>query len=228
MKQYKVTANELMGVSQSHLTPVGDTHFLHKNVCEPFLKMQEAAASDGIDIQICSSFRSFDQQLSIWNRKWLGELPLNTLENTQLVASELSDTQKIHAIMLWSALPGASRHHWGTDFDVYDHKSVHTHAHKLALVPSEYEGVGPCAALSKWVVNNASNFGFYLPYAKYVGGVAQEPWHLSYEEVAKGIQDGFVIDELYSQLEQADILGKNLVLKLLPSLVKQYTFNLGP
>ena len=28
------------------------------------------------------------------------------------------------AILLWSALPGASRHHWGTDFDVFDRAAV--------------------------------------------------------------------------------------------------------
>ncbi|MFT6268998.1 MAG: LAS superfamily LD-carboxypeptidase LdcB [Alphaproteobacteria bacterium] len=228
MNSITISANELMGLSQSHLVSVNTEHFLHKSVLIPFVNMRDAAAKDGVDIQICSSFRSFDKQLSIWNRKWLGELPLNTLQNTKLIASELSDQEKIHAIMLWSALPGASRHHWGTDFDVYDNASIQALNHKLALIPSEYEGGGPCEAMSKWIIQHAASFGFYLPYAKYVGGVAREPWHLSYKKVAKNIQKSFVIDELYSQLQQADILGKKLILKQLPSLVRQYTFNLGP
>lgn len=227
MKLLSISAAELMGLSQSHLVPVTNMHFLHKSVVAPFLDMHKAAAYNNIDIQICSSFRSFDKQLSIWNRKWSGELPLNTLQNTTLIASELSDQEKIHAIMLWSALPGASRHHWGTDFDVYDHTAIQAQNHSLALVPSEYEDGGPCEAMSKWIIKHASNFGFYLPYAEYVGGVAREPWHLSYKELATSIQKSFVVDELYSQLERADILGKELILKQLPALVKQYTFNLG-
>jgi LAS superfamily LD-carboxypeptidase LdcB len=228
MNAFNSRANEVMGLSQAHLVPIGNNHFLHKNVALPFIEMQDAAATQHIDMQICSSFRNFDKQLSIWNRKFSGELPLYTLQNTELLASELSEQEKIHAIMLWSALPGASRHHWGTDFDVYDRASVHAQKHKLALIPSEYENGGPCEKLSKWIIQYASQFGFYLPYANYVGGVAREPWHLSYKSEATSIQEGFVIDELYSQLEQADILGKELILQQLPRLVKQYTFNLGP
>jgi succinyl-diaminopimelate desuccinylase len=223
-----VRVDELMGLSQTHLLPVNKTQLLHNSVVTPFLNMQKAAASEGVDIQICSGFRSFDKQLSIWNRKWAGELPLYSLQNEELISNALSDNEKIHAIMLWSALPGASRHHWGSDFDVYDRTSVQAKNHTLALIPSEYEDGGPCEKLSEWINQNAAQFGFYLPYAKYVGGVAREPWHLSYKEVAHNIQKSFVVDELYAQLEQADILGKSLILKQLPSLVNQYTFNLGP
>jgi LAS superfamily LD-carboxypeptidase LdcB len=197
-------------------------------VIEPFTKMQKAAIKDGIDIQICSSFRDFDKQLSIWNRKWLGELPLLSLDDEIIDPNSLTETEKIHAIMLWSALPGASRHHWGTDFDIYDKNEVEKRQHKFRLVPSEYEEQGPCGALSNWISKNASNFGFYLPYRDYVGGVAREPWHLSHEKSAKEITSQFAINALYAQLEQTDILGKNQVLICLEDLVHQYTFNLGP
>ena len=228
MNECSLSPAQLMGLDQSHLIPVGNKHYLHKNVAAAFEKMRQGAALDGVDIQICSSFRSFDQQLAIWNRKWSGELPLNTLQNTQLNTAQLSDEEKIHAIMLWSALPGASRHHWGSDFDVYDRASVDACNHSLKLVPSEYEDGGPCGKLSQWILRHASHYGFYLPYAKYVGGVAQEPWHLSHKQVAKDIQKTFVIDQLYAQLAHSSIMGKALVLELLPELVKQYTFNLGP
>jgi LAS superfamily LD-carboxypeptidase LdcB len=235
----EISAQEVMGLSESHLvaltnddckstsTESNTNHALHKNVIGPFLEMQAAAKQAGADMQICSSFRSFHKQLSIWNRKWSGELPLYTLNNKTLVASELSNQEKIHAIMLWSALPGASRHHWGSDFDVYDKASVQSCNHTLELIPSEYQNDGPCALLSTWINEHASKYGFYLPYAKYVGGVAEEPWHLSHKETAQNIQNRFVLEELYAQLEQADILGKASILKRLPSLVKRYTFNQG-
>ena len=228
MNKNVLNTAEIMGLSDKHLVSVGNGHFLHNEIAKAFFTMQKAASVAGIDMQICSSFRNFEKQLSIWNRKWLGQLPLNTLDNKLLVANDLSDQEKIHAIMLWSALPGASRHHWGTDFDVYDKSCVERHHHDFQLVPSEYENNGPCAALSKWISKNVNRYGFYLPYSQYVGGVAIEPWHISNIELASHIQSSFQLDDLYAQLEQADILGKSTILKLLPALVSQYTFNKGP
>lgn len=228
MNKNALNTAEIMGLSDKHLVAVGNEHFLHNEIADAFFIMQKEAAIAGVDMQICSSFRSFDKQLSIWNRKWAGDLPLYTLDNKLLNANSLSEQEKIHAIMLWSALPGASRHHWGTDFDVYDKSSVERHHHDFQLIPSEYETNGPCAALSIWISNNATRYGFYLPYSKYSGGVAVEPWHISNIEVASRIQASFQLDDLYAQLEQADILGKEAILKLLPALVSQYTFNKGP
>lgn len=218
---------EVMGLSEAHLSPISTDHALHMDVIAPFFNMQKAAAVDGVDLQVCSSFRSFGKQLSIWNRKWQGDLPLNTLDGKTLDANTLNNNEKIHAIMLWSALPGASRHHWGSDFDVFDQRKVDASGHNLCLVPSEYENSGPCAELSQWIKNHASEYGFYLPYAKYVGGVAEEPWHMSHRQTAHKIQQNFAIEQLYAQLEQADILGKVSILKQLPTLVKRYTFNEG-
>lgn len=228
MKNEACSPAEIMGLNDTHLVSIGNEHFLHHSIVEAFYTMQNAAKTAGVDMQVCSSFRSFDKQLSIWNRKWSGELPLYTLQNTLVFAHDLSAQEKIHAIMLWSALPGASRHHWGTDFDVYDKQSVERLQHDFTLIPKEYEGEGPCAELSKWINQYAKSFGFYLPYSKYIGGVAKEPWHISNIEIAHNIQSHFQLDDLYAQLEQADILGKDSILKQLPALVNQYTYNQGP
>ncbi len=32
----------------------------------------------------------------------------------------LSDLEKCKAMLRWSAVPGASRHHWGTEIDIFD------------------------------------------------------------------------------------------------------------
>lgn len=216
-----------LGIDENRLVAVGNGHFLHETVVEPFFNMQKAAKADGVDIQVCSSYRNFEKQLSIWNRKFGGELPLYSLSNTQLNHEELSDEQKVHAIMLWSALPGASRHHWGTDFDVYDKASVEALNHDFQLVPSEYEPNGVCGRLNTWIVNNGEHFGFYFPYAKFVGGVAREPWHMSFKKLAISIENDFDIAELYNHLERSELLGKETVLKMLPELVYRYTLNRG-
>lgn len=229
--------NQIMGETRSHTCAVladdeanalqANSHFLMPEVRDAFLQMQVAAKKAGLDLQICSSFRDFDKQLSIWNRKWRGELALYTLNGEKLDAHTLSDIEKIHAIMLWSALPGASRHHWGTDFDFYDKHSIEEQKHTFELIPEEYSGQGPCSKLCEWVHQHAESFGFFLPYANYVGGVASEPWHLSHKNTASNIEAQFDIEALRTKLAQSDILGKESILPILDELVARYTFNQG-
>ena len=45
------------------------------------------------------------------------------------------------AILVWSALPGASRHHWGTDLDVFD-RAVQPPGEPLELLARHYEPGG--------------------------------------------------------------------------------------
>ncbi|MFC4699559.1 M15 family metallopeptidase [Glaciecola siphonariae] len=222
-----INKQQIMGFDSGHVCPVDAQHVLMPEVREAFLAMQSDAHEQGLDLQICSSFRSFEKQLSIWNRKWLGELPLFSLDGDLLELDTLSDIDKIHAIMLWSALPGASRHHWGTDFDFYDKTRVEASGHPFKLVTDEYETDGPCAALATWVHANAARFGFYLPYANYVGGVAREPWHLSYKKTAEHIQQHFDLSLLTTLLTESNIQGKDAVLAILPELVERYTYNRG-
>ena len=117
------------------------------------------------------------------------------------------------AILTWSALPGASRHHWGTDIDVFDKQKVESSGQKFELVTGEYESDGPCSALAHWLEDNIQNFGFSLPYASYTGGVAREPWHLSYRAIADQIEaflkSGNKIDVIESGISGQPTLGAN-------------------
>ncbi|WP_350595574.1 M15 family metallopeptidase, partial [Pseudoalteromonas sp. 45-MNA-CIBAN-0466] len=89
------------------------------------------------------------------------------------------DIDKCIAIMLYSALPGASRHHLGTDLDIYD-KSAVSDDYVLQLSPNEYQQGGPFAKLSQWLDTHLAEFGFYRPYQYDLGGVAPELWHISH------------------------------------------------
>ena len=64
---------------------------------------QDAAQKDGIDLQLVSSFRDFDRQTAIFNRKWAGQAQLDT-NGDELPFEALSDNEKLHAILTWSAL----------------------------------------------------------------------------------------------------------------------------
>lgn len=215
----------ILGLDESHLVQCGDRHMLQAPVAEAFLSMQKQAIKEGIDLQIVSSFRNFERQLTIWNKKWQGLLPLYSLKGELLDTNSLNDEQKMHAILLWSALPGGSRHHWGTDLDVYDKSAVDAYPDDFQLVSEEYQPQGPCYALACWLVKNAQYFGFYLPYATFNGGVAAEPWHISFKAIADDIVTELDIDLIASQIEQSDMLGKSVVLPNLKLIFKRYTLN---
>src|SRR5690606_40538719 len=68
---------ELTGRARTHVVEINQLQCtLHYEAVASLLAMRDAAASEGIDLAVCSSFRDFDTQLSIWNRKWAGERPL--------------------------------------------------------------------------------------------------------------------------------------------------------
>lgn len=111
----------LLGKDKELLQTVPGTKFLlHPQVREAFLKLQSLAALDGIDLQLISAFRPYERQLEIWNSKARGEREL-LYDNGRIIDfNSLSPEDLMWTILRWSALPGASRHHWGTDFDVFD------------------------------------------------------------------------------------------------------------
>ncbi|MCL4137223.1 UNVERIFIED_CONTAM: hypothetical protein GTU68_016231 [Idotea baltica] len=146
--------------------------------------MQEAAAKEGLNLQVASGFRSYERQLSIWNAKATGQRCLLNDNGQPIDSNSLCDTEKLYAILRWSALPGCSRHHWGTDLDVWDSAAV-ADDYSLLLVPEEYQQDGPFYLLSCWLDEHAETYGFVRPYAIDRGGVAPEPWHLSYQPIAK-------------------------------------------
>ncbi|MCA1767560.1 MAG: M15 family metallopeptidase [Idiomarina sp.] len=213
---------ELTGAGETHLTAV-DGHKLHPDAAQAYLGMQKAAMANGLQLAIASGFRSLDRQLSIWNRKWRGKLPLLSQHGEQLDVSTLTDIEKMHAILHWSALPGSSRHHWGSDLDIYDPRPFENSERKLRLVPAEYTDTdGPCHNLWQWLTQHAHEHGFFFPYARYQGGVAQEPWHLSYRPVSTKCHQQLSIELLAETISSLAIEGKPIILDNLVQIKNQY------
>lgn len=218
-----MTQDQLLGLDESHLILVGrGPHRLTAATAAAFNDMQVAAAHDGFNLQAASSWRSFERQLAIWNGKWRGERPLLDAASQPIDALQLSDEARLHAILRWSALPGTSRHHWGTDLDIYDPDCLPAGT-RLALEPWEYEADGWFADLSEWLGDRMNDFGFFLPYARPVGadqGVAYEPWHLSFSPES----DELMLDPaaLALCLQQADIEGKGCILAHLDEILARY------
>lgn len=218
----KFTVDQLTGRARDHLVELADPRCtLHKEAAGPFLAMRAAAAADGIDIVPFSSFRDFDRQLAIWNGKFRGERPMEDRSGKPLDIRGFGAAERVEAILWWSALPGASRHHWGTDMDVMDANAV-PEGYRLKVVPAEYAPGGPFARLTTWLDANMHAFGFFRPYATDRGGVSPEPWHLSYAPVAERALAALTPQHLREVLAAADIEGKEAVLAALPDNFARY------
>ena len=121
-------------------------YLIHKDVLESFKNLQEKAKNEmGIDLKIISSYRDFNRQQLIWNHKVQGKTPIKDEEGNILETKNLNSIEVIKKIMRFSALPGASRHHWGTDFDVYDANRINKE--DVQLEPKECLPDGPCGKL---------------------------------------------------------------------------------
>lgn len=198
---------------------------VHPCIVTPFRTLQFRAAEQGFDLQIISGFRSFERQLAIWNAKAQGQRPLLDSSGIELDFSALSERQVLAAILRWSALPGASRHHWGCDIDVYDAAAVAS-GYQVQLTPEEVADDGVFGPLHKWLDEQLAAGeceGFFRPYSVDRGGVAPERWHLSYAPLSAQCQLTLSIDVLAAKLRQVDNLQlKARLLDTLPEIFERY------
>lgn len=221
-------ALELTGRTRRHvLESAAPRGIVHRSVVKPLAAMRRAAAKAGIDLALASSFRDFDTQVRIWNEKWTGRRRLEDRAGRVLDAATLKPAARVAAILAWSAPPGASRHHWGTDVDVFDRAAL-PEGYKLALVPAEYAADGPFAALSAWLDANMHRFGFYRPYRIDRGGVAPEPWHLSHAPTAREASRRLRLATVRAAIRDAPIEGRAALLNALPRVYARYVRAVDP
>lgn len=230
----RMISASVVGQSQTHLCEPGDADWLtvsvHRDVVEPFRALKDSAASSGFDVAILSGFRGFDRQLSIWNRKAGGELAVLDFNARPLDIAPLTERELVFAILRWSALPGASRHHWGTDIDVYD-AAARPPGYEIDLVPAEYEGEGMFAPFSEWLdarIADRTSFGFFRPYDRDRGGIAPERWHLSHGPLAVEFASTLSIELLRDTVLSADMLLKDVVLSNLEEIMDRFVKNTNP
>ena len=213
---------ELTGRARTHVRMVTELGCaLHPQAATALLALRAAARQDGIDVQAVSGFRDFDQQLAIWNAKFSGTRALLSAENLPLQAAELGAAERVAAILVWSALPGASRHHWGSDCDVIDRRALGSGA-CVELLSTDYAPGGRHARLSAWLTGRAHDYGFFLPYDLDRGGVQPEPWHLSFAPVAGPALAAMSVDLLTEALSAVELAGRDTVMAQLPRLYERY------
>jgi LAS superfamily LD-carboxypeptidase LdcB len=213
---------ELTGQARTHIAAVADPEcLLHAEVVAPFLNLRRAAQADGIELHATSGFRDFARQLTIWNGKFSGERPMFDAAGSKLDSKSLTPRERVDAILLWSALPGASRHHWGTDLDLVDRCSS-AEGYEIKLTREEFAPGGPLAHLDRWLTVHAPRFGFFRPFQGVRSGVQPEPWHFSFAPIAETARRRLSPQVLRNALVDAPLLGKEIVLDQLEELHARY------
>ena len=217
-----MNADELTGQARTHIATLADPDcMLHAQVVRPFLNLRRAAKAQGFDLKPLSSFRDFARQLEIWNGKFSGVRPMHDDSGVQLDAAALTPFERVHAILLWSALPGASRHHWGTDIDLIDRNATPP-GYRVQLTPEEFAPAGPYGPLAEWLEVNAARFGFFRPFRGVLSGVRPEPWHFSFAPVAENARRSLTPAVLHNAIAAAPLLGKEQVLERIDELHARY------
>lgn len=201
---------------------------VHKEVVEPFLELKTEAGERGFQLEIFSGFRDFDRQLGIWNRKATGRQAVLDSNAQPVDIESLSKKELAFAILRWSALPGASRHHWGTDLDVID-EAARPDGYEVELLPEEVNTGGMFGPLHDWLderIGNGTSFGFFRPYEWDQNGVAPERWHLSYAPVADRNERLLTISAIRDTIEGADIELKEVILENLHEIFERFVTNI--
>ena len=217
-------SHQLLGQSREHLVPFGQ-HFIHPAIQSDLQRLCTAAEDAGFDLTIASSFRDFERQRLIWNNKFLGNRPVLDAIEQPIDIRKLSTLELCHAILRFSALPGASRHHWGTDLDIFDANAVDK-KYQLKLEQQEYQANGPFYAFNHWLDLHLGDFGFFRPYARYQGGVASEPWHISHQMQSQLMASAYDLTMLEAQITEHEVEGKTTLLEHLPTIYQTFITNI--
>ncbi len=146
--------------------------------------MLQAARDEGLSPMICSSYRSWERQTTLFEKQ------VEKQQNTGLSYEEAYEKAKTVV-----AYPGTSEHQTGLAADI-----VAT-SHQL-LDDSQAD-----TAEQQWLMANCWKYGFILRYplgkSEYTS-IIYEPWHYRYvgQEVAQYItENGLCLEEYWQQLE---------------------------
>lgn len=194
-----IEVTRCMGLSTEGLVEFEDGLMCLPEAKEAFLELRECAAREGFELKACSAFRSFEAQAAIFGAKFRGDRPILDANEEPLSVIPEDPVERIRAILRFSAMPGFSRHHFGSDFDVYAPNKL-PEGQKLQLTSREYDHGAYFYELGCFLRENLRTYGFGNPYQggfSRPGGlpddaegaglvvVGNEPWHISHLATAQ-------------------------------------------
>lgn len=193
ISESQISYEELIGKGNPEL--YGEGFKLRKNAYDAFLRMKAEALKSDIHIKVVSSYRGFDHQNRIWERKY-----------NRFMSRGLTPTESLRKIIEYSTIPGTSRHHWGTDIDIIDANAVQPNS---VLQPRHFEKQGCYRALKLWMDKNSEDYGFYLVYTNEATrkGFNYEPWHYSYKPLSKPYLNQYKSLDIKTIITNENLLG---------------------
>ena len=164
------------------LTELSNGHAVDSRIYPALQEMMDDARAAGYNPLICSSFRTWDKQSQLYERK------------VQFYIDQGSDRATAEEqAAVWVARPGTSEHQAGLAVDI---------------VSVEYQVLDEGqedTPLQQWLMAHCWEYGFILRYPtdkSDLTGVGYEPWHYRYvgEEAAKAItEQGICLEEYLAQ-----------------------------
>ena len=158
---------------------------MDERVAEAMKLMIADAKAQGVDLMICSAYRSIQRQQELFDAE---------VANQMAAGKSRADAEAVTATMI--AVPGTSEHHTGLAADIV------TPTHQT-LDPQFAD-----TAAGKWLLENAADYGFILRYPEdkqEITKIIYESWHYRYvgEEHAKAIKEsGLCLEEYLEQLKE--------------------------
>lgn len=224
-----ISHDQLLGLDDRHVIAVESSWCLgecrlHPDAIAALGQLRADAAAAGFDLRIVSGYRSFARQAAIWNAKAAGLRPVLDEFERPIDVSSLDDATRVRAILRWSALPGASRHHWGSDMDVVDAARLES-GRPLELLVADTHGDGIFAPLHRWLderVAKGRAWGFFRPYTGSGCAVAREPWHLSHAPLAWECQHRLDASSLATACRQAHLALHETIVSMIGAILRDY------
>ncbi len=187
----------------------GGNLYLRKEAYNAFSDMRKSALKDKITLNIVSATRNFDTQKTIWNNKWTG---VTIVAGKNLKKSYPDELERFKKILEYSAVPGTSRHHFGTDIDINS-------------VDPSYFNTTKGKKVYNWLNKNASKFGFCQPYnSGRKTGYNEEKWHFTYLPISKDLTSEY--QKLITDKDISGFFGDKYVPQM--NLINNYVLAINP
>jgi LAS superfamily LD-carboxypeptidase LdcB len=216
-----------------------DAKLLHEPA-EALESLSRAAKADGVDCWARSGHRSLRQQRYLWNARYRGQEDVRWTDGRRApLDATMSPEERVRQILGYTAFPGTSRHHWGTDVDIA--QSYGDHCADLLLSRAAGSGgegganggatsprEADCLPVQRWLAEHAAEYGWCLVYDVGRGGFQPEPWHWSYLSFAVPALARYMEEVTADLLRDRDVDGDTVVLDDFEAYRQRYLLGVHP
>lgn len=171
---------------QVNLVPLNDRQSIDQRAYQVLQEMLDNAKKEGMNIIVCSSYRTYDKQKQLFVNKV-----------SEYLKKGYSYNEAQDAASMWVAKPNTSEHQLGLAVDLVSRDNQ-----RLDKSQEKTEE-------QRWLMENCQRYGFILRYPSdksNLTGVNYEPWHYRYvgkEHAKKITRQGICLEEYLDNLKNS-------------------------